>query len=84
MVALGGKLAVASCQGPRITFTPGRADAPGPNKPGMLPGADDAADAVAAAADRMGFELSEFVVVVGMGHTVCNLVSASARADCHC
>lgn len=82
IVVLGAHLALVTCSGPRITFVPGRIDATVANAPARLPAESESAKSLAAYASRIGFNNEEFTVLMGMGHTICNMVSQCTLPGC--
>lgn len=73
LVVLGAYVGFHRCQGPLMPFSPGRVDAAVANKEGMLPGVTEDRTAILAKFERMGFNATETVALIGAGHTVSQL-----------
>lgn len=75
IIVLAGYVGAAACQGPRITFTPGRIDTTHPNAAGLLPGPLDKAEVLMASMRRMSFSRKHAVAIITAGHTIANLTA---------
>ncbi|KAJ3147435.1 hypothetical protein HDU86_007985 [Geranomyces michiganensis] len=81
IVQLAGVLGVVRCPGgPSIPFSIGRKDSTTMDSAALLPGENDAAAALIARYDRMGFTASETIALIGR-HTCAKQYTQSPRAQ---